>query len=290
MGKLQDFVRECVVECKTRAEINTQSKAEVLLDKFAGYLDKNGMGGGVSSWNDLTDKPFGEVEVEILPETEVVFEYNEDVGMPIGIITLTTVPESGAQCTVVYNGETYICTANADNMLGNLGAISGGEDTGEPFVISAGETAASQFIVPLTEITSATVNIKITKTEPIPEKYLQEAPVFDLTSIGLIDLTNCSETISPMVTFAELKFSMEHFGVIRLKINSDTNTQIYNESTALTSLGLSTLYIANFAVYSGDKIIGSIILGANVYQFIFTHIGDTGTVHMRVVANTIVNN
>lgn len=136
MGKLQDFVRECIVNCKTSAEINTQSKAEVLLEKFAGHLDENGGGGGASSWNDLTDKPFGEeTRTVIIPEVTMEnFNRNDP---------LAGVPVAGARFIVNWNGTQYECigqdlsagTGTPTVAIGNFDKLSGAGDTGEPFVI-----------------------------------------------------------------------------------------------------------------------------------------------------------
>lgn len=45
MGKLQDWLRVCIENCRSSGRINTQNKTEVLLDEFAGYLDGNGVEG-----------------------------------------------------------------------------------------------------------------------------------------------------------------------------------------------------------------------------------------------------
>lgn len=200
--------------------------------------------GGAPSWNDMKGRPFGDVEVEILPETEVVFEYNEDVGAQIGIIALTTVPESGAQCTVVYNGETYICTVNSDNMLGNLGAIGGGEDTGEPFVISAGDTAASQFVFPLTEITSATVRITSKGVKTIPEEYIPDDTFFiDFGFYTVGDSGSGSVDVSDVVTFEQLSDAIKRNKRIKVRCIPDVRP---NALATVTPNSIPTsLYITN---------------------------------------------
>lgn len=188
MGKLQDFVRECIVECKTRAEINTQSKAEVLLDKFAGHLDDNGAGGGVSSWNDLTDKPFEEVTEEgyVLPETTAE---NVD-GM--GAITepYNAMPTPGKVYKVMWNGVEYNCAAinsalMGDNYttLGNTSAMGGEVATDDPFLIiffseeQAASSGAYIGIIPTDGSESMTLSIygSVTTLTPIPEKFLPES-------------------------------------------------------------------------------------------------------------------
>lgn len=105
MGKLQDFVRECIVECKTRAEINTQSKAEVLLDRFAEHLDKNGDPGGGSA---------GIKRVESLdtssPEKLVQLrDLETGVYMLYGYFS----PYSGSDTSMLFN-DTIVCISRKD--------------------------------------------------------------------------------------------------------------------------------------------------------------------------------
>lgn len=102
-----------------------------------------GSGGGATSWNDLTDKPFGEImitELVCLPETTVEFDPEKMEGY------IVSAPENeivtGETYTVNWDGAEYTCTAQSfDGLgvpaatLGNLGAMTGGDDTGEPFIV-----------------------------------------------------------------------------------------------------------------------------------------------------------
>lgn len=49
MGEMREWVRDCIENCRSSGRINTQNKAEILLDEFAGYLEEHGAGGGDSS-------------------------------------------------------------------------------------------------------------------------------------------------------------------------------------------------------------------------------------------------
>lgn len=98
--------------------------------------------GGVSSWNDLTDKPFyaGDNAV-ILPETIPDIEFEGAI-----YSDLSTIIE-GNSYIVNYNGTDYTCTAKrldeTDDFyyicLGNVGALFDDESlmTDEPFVVMA---------------------------------------------------------------------------------------------------------------------------------------------------------
>jgi lysophospholipase L1-like esterase len=122
--------------------------------------------GGVTSWNDLTDKPFDIVEV--MPETQ--FVYDESLGVFAGQSSLYLVP--GRKYIVNWNGVEYTTTARFGvfsrdenkalvNMVGNPVTV-GGEDNGLPFALAkmlpygGGSIGA----IPLDGSTSVTVSIK----------------------------------------------------------------------------------------------------------------------------------
>lgn len=103
---------------------------------------ESGGGGGVSSWNDLTDKPFGtEIgEVAILPETAIEFDPESGEGAIADVLPVVT----GNTYTVYWNGTEYTCVAGIFEMegvplaaIGNLGAMTGEGATDEPFVLIA---------------------------------------------------------------------------------------------------------------------------------------------------------
>lgn len=143
------------------------------------YLPE-GSGGGVSSWNDLTDKPFySEVSVEeVLAEQEYTQAYSGE-GIYLGY-ELPLV--GGAEYVVTYNGMEYKCIAFSEPynskthvLLGDYGELLGGESTGEPFVIEAligfGET-----IIHADDLTfTISISQKAETIKTIGPKYLPEA-------------------------------------------------------------------------------------------------------------------
>lgn len=93
------------------------------------------VGGGVSSWNDLPDRPFD--IVELMPETQ--FVYNQNLGYFVAQTDLEF--EVGRTYIVGWNGVEYtvaVKTAVFNNLvvyyMGN-DAFIGGEDNGLPFVV-----------------------------------------------------------------------------------------------------------------------------------------------------------
>lgn len=123
---------------------------------------------GVSSWNDLTDKPFN--IVELMPKTELVY-YDAT-----GIFTASTDFELAAGRTYIvnWNGVEYTATASAGTFVSeNIAAaviyvgnpaVVGGENNGLPFAVarilfdptSKGVIGA----IPLDGSTSVSVGIK----------------------------------------------------------------------------------------------------------------------------------
>ena len=145
-----------------------------------------GGGGGVTSWNDLTDKPFGEVPglVELMPETAAV-EYPDSPFGPAWMFTTAPVLAVGETYTVVYNGAAYECVGMSapegyDNdpkavALGNF-AVLGGTNTGEPFAMLVMPTYQQIMAIDFAGATSVTLSIKQASmiVHPLDSKYLPE--------------------------------------------------------------------------------------------------------------------
>lgn len=123
----------------------------------------------------------------ILPETTVEIT-SPEMGLP-DIIDITV----GAKYIVNWNGVDYECTAGEVDIdmlvpaLGNIGAIMGGDDTGEPFLILAIPAEQAQqmgvglMFMPLEEITSVTFSISGETITKIDEKYIPDGANGKLT-------------------------------------------------------------------------------------------------------------
>ena len=144
-----------------------------------------GGGGGASSWNDLTDKPFGEAEVIVLSETELTFED----GGPSMFTPLTQIDASGVYA-VTFDGVVYECTPvpvdSQTNLLGN-GVATGLDDSGEPFAIIIGSVTGSVMgmCIPLAGNLTANVSIKGVSIVSIDPKYIPKTEVVNLTTLGV---------------------------------------------------------------------------------------------------------
>lgn len=160
-----------------------------------GLIDKIGTGGGtggggVSSWNDLTDKPFGEETIVILPETELVFE--EMDGMPIAMLDYALFQDIivGTAVKVTWGGTVYECIATfaeRDLIIGNKFLL--GEDTGEPFCIGVQFEEGFVMAIALDGSATQTVSIETESIKTLDPKYLPEALRFGETTVTSETLT-----------------------------------------------------------------------------------------------------
>lgn len=143
-------------------------------------------GGGVSSWNDLTDKPFYSENVTLVDTT---LEIDPDMGQgflfaPIGLV-------AGQEYTITWNGTEYVSTAQAVDVegipctsLGDIGLMMGGASTGEPFIIVeipseyVEMVGMNAMIMPVDGSASVTLVISCEVTKTIDPKFLPESLQF----------------------------------------------------------------------------------------------------------------
>lgn len=151
-------------------------------------LEKSGGGGGgdVSSWNDLTDKPFYEEDAGFdLCEEQTLseFAYDEEFGMYASdVITFLHPMAVGGEYTVVFDSEEYKVVARDASgliegvlLLGNAEAFGFGGNN-EPFLICFNpiNNMGAVFSVVDTEAKSHTLRIYSMETvlKPLDNKYL----------------------------------------------------------------------------------------------------------------------
>ena len=88
----------------------------------------------VTSWNELEDRPFGEMVTEFVPEFACEFEesypYSNITPIPSFVI------EDKKEYTVVWDGETYVCTADIDYFGSASCKFPQARPTDEPFYVS----------------------------------------------------------------------------------------------------------------------------------------------------------
>lgn len=94
MGKLLQWVKECIEGCRTRGELNASSEGQVLLEKFAEHFDA----GGVVSYDDLKDRPFYYTELTKADTGQGFVYYKVSDAVP------ETVPPYAAVWVVVADG------------------------------------------------------------------------------------------------------------------------------------------------------------------------------------------
>lgn len=171
------------------SDITPQSRMEAYLKALCEKGLGSGSGGGsstggVSSWNDLTDKPFGEAEAEIFSVENASFA---DLGLGIPMYIMESTEEfplgliNGNTYTVIWDGVEYECiavVADGMEMLGNM-AIMTGEDTGEPFVYATDDGGFWVDMVGSSD--THTISVSGLTVFPIDEKYLPNNGEVDFT-------------------------------------------------------------------------------------------------------------
>lgn len=174
----------------TTSDTDADDIPDEITKEYGWQLIKTNTGGsgagGVSSWNDLTDKPFGEAEVTLIPETEVVSQVVQGEMSMFQLVTSTSEIVVNNTYTVIWNKEPYTCicglyTENgmSINYIGNLGVyatmmgLPGFSDTGEPFLIIIAPQGL-QIISFYGAIQTVTIEVKGPGILPIDIKYLPE--------------------------------------------------------------------------------------------------------------------
>lgn len=160
------------------AGVTTEVPDEVadVIEKYVGAKPKpDPNAGGGYSWNDLKDKPFGDANTVILEEQEL--QYHAESSGCVG--TLTHPIHDGDTLTIVYDGETYECTAVFLPQLncvgfGNL-SLFGCDDTGEPFFGLSQNAFINIVDIDPENTKNHTVKITAVVATKIPTKYLPDS-------------------------------------------------------------------------------------------------------------------
>lgn len=103
-------------------------------------------------------------EAVLMPETKLDLVVDE--GMAFGLIYTPIGLEAGKQYKVKWNGTEYITTAIQDDvviMMGNIGLLDGGNDTGEPFILQevpGGSDGLYGAVILLTDETEVVMSIE----------------------------------------------------------------------------------------------------------------------------------
>lgn len=152
------------------------TRMEMFLKEFGGG-GSGGSGGGVSSWNDLTDKPFFEEKTELIAETSIETAQSTMLPHFLYVAELPTAVDftEGQTYEVVFNGESYISVCD-NGLVGNKAIFGEGEDTGEPFMLLVAEEP--NFLITLSEM-HANVAVYEYNIKRVDKKFVpSEIPVY----------------------------------------------------------------------------------------------------------------
>lgn len=176
-----------------RKEVLVNAKANGTLDSFKPLTRDEAftkkaleLGGGASSWNNLTDKPFGEeIDNEVIYDaTNVEFFYSNDYGYATsgyltGHLRGITV---GSVYTVVWDGVTYSnLVAHDSDGYPAIGAVYTETDEEMPFSICTGEFDGVGFMGIYTYDDAMTHSISISEAvkvvRKLDKKYLSDLQI-----------------------------------------------------------------------------------------------------------------
>lgn len=195
-------------------------------------------GGGVTSWDDLPDKPFGDM-VEVLPETE--FEIEPDFGFFVDPNYPSYALVTGYDYVIRYNGVDHPCTAIDVAILGfpcvaaGNPAAWGGEDNGLPFAVAYVQGTLGA--IPLDGSTSVIVGIKAPRKlhpqyVPTQDPYVYE---IDIDAFSKNTITRvCTE---PELPLALLEAAYQRKPIYMKVLDKDADG-IYND---VELLGLASV-------------------------------------------------
>ena len=203
------FVKDVMIEkgLSTSATISMHGIIETvhkldekyIPDTIARKSDITGGGGVQADWNQMDEtaadfiknKPFYDELVDTLPEAQYELGFFEDLGGYVAMLPIDSQLIDGDDYVVVYNGTAYNCVVQM-GALGNIGLMTGGNDTGEPFIIvvQSGDDGMMGMLLDLQGNTNVTMSMSKRQTIPIASKYIPKSPVLDLTEIGFPTITD----------------------------------------------------------------------------------------------------
>lgn len=206
------------------------------------------------------------VDFVIVEKTKFDFAPNEDIH-DLYVTEIETVNydkiTAGLQLVVHYDGEDYNCTVMSIDgimVIGNLGVLGIGPDTGEPFLITD-DGGGMLSVVAADTAETHTIGI-ICDTEAIhtiDPKYLPGVclPVLDLTGLGGFNAIITDDTIDAMLT----QFAADYVPAILCGF--------YHKELGNTMLMFTLFFIEGMVLYVADTGILSKVGLENAPPFVF---------------------
>lgn len=173
----------------------------------------------------IKNRPFGYKIADIVPETTLeLFDLGGINGTILPVAEGASI-DAGKEYVVYYNGAKYVCTAKVDGTVGNMDAVEGTGDTGEPFVTLLDTSNFTYALIDLSgsEVGSTvTVRIQGEILETLPAMYLpSKIPSFDGKEIFQVnDVLQQTSLISKFDEYTEILDEAVRIGKIELRISS----------------------------------------------------------------------
>lgn len=206
-----------------RKEALVNAKANGTLDSFKSLTRDEaftkkalGLGGGASSWNDLTDKPFGDV-VEWVSHSFKAFSEDPIEGFPVFAEgdTVTIIVNDVKHTLVAYKDEGYVIVGDSHEQL----------QTGE---FLGWQARVSDNTVFFGACVDSTVQVQAVVSKPIDTKYLPPAIVYVSTdsngepvnaSMYVDEIRNLVENGVPVIAY----MGQEYYELTSLSASTDAS-------------------------------------------------------------------
>ena len=228
-------------------------------------IPSGGSGGGAQpDWNAqegepgyILNKPFGMMPTTIVAETELTFEFVEDMGMSVAYSECTNPPVAGCDYIIRFGENEYTCTCvdvSGDGktmMMGNL-SVLGGDDTGEPFLISY---EGKLVVIPVIEVTTVKFAIHGIQPVAIPPEYVPPAHYLDLVEAGF-PIVNMEQKVSaPLPNINWITDALEKGSV---KVRFRASFDYWNETM---------VHESNITIEDVELVANGIITNSTPYQY-----------------------
>lgn len=259
-------------------------------EKFLDKLGSNGGGGsgaaGVSSWNDLTDRPFYEEAPRVLVEEQTLTGFEMmDGGLFAVINPFDFVASRDEKYTIVWDGSEYECVAawnNGSFCLGNLNYAMMRAEGDIPFALIHGD--ALYVVTEVGEEHTISITVSGNTIHHIDPKYIKDMYHEEDNSIKMID----DQTFSFVDQLFEgpTNGSMTEFGGWKsLTVIFDgvtyENVSHYVYNPTGMELGNTDEYPFSMEIWIEDGV---------VWAYVYTTVsGDSHTVSVIAVCDTIIH-
>lgn len=236
-------------------------------EEFAAKLAaENSGGGGSVSWNDVTDKPFGEKNFMLFSGV-VELEIDPELGMAANLapipITLDDNAESMKKVIIEYEGISYnyaltiadFVAGGGVAYLGNL-SIMGGEDTGEPFIMMLAGEGFQIIDLQATSAVTRNVSLSYSAIAPISEEYLPDEYLPKDEYLPL--QPDWKQTDETALDYIKNKPNVDSYLFLTYSADANGVNRLYKDGVMMTELDFNNLICNEYQTNKKPIAIGTV--------------------------------